>query len=114
MDEIETRLRETSETCFNCYEAWQKDKKKLPEREALIEAIHELRKVASRLEIELAVSERNEAVKNPIPVPPHRDAQRRNKDDDRGNRADKGGNNSHGNNDQKPQRKRRPQQKKSD
>ena len=27
MDEIEKRLRETSENCFNCYEVWQKSKK---------------------------------------------------------------------------------------
>lgn len=86
MDEIEKRLREGSEHCFNCYEAWKKNQKDAAAREALMEAIHELRKIASRLEIELAVSERDEMAQRPIPIPPHRDAQRR------GHAADENGN----------------------
>ncbi|MCK6419139.1 MAG: hypothetical protein L6Q57_09460 [Alphaproteobacteria bacterium] len=77
MDEIKTRLRETSDACFKCYESWSANKKDSATREALLEAIHELRKVASRLEIEVAVSERDEMALRPIPIPPHRDAQRR-------------------------------------
>lgn len=77
MDEIEKRLRETSENCFKSYEAWRKDQKSGEVRESLQDAIHELRKVASRLEIELAVSERNEMAQKPIPIPPHRDAKHR-------------------------------------
>ena len=92
MDEIEKRLRETSENCFNCYEAWQKNKKDAPARESLQEAIHDIRKVASRLEIELAISERDEMAQKPIPIPPHRDARRRTQegayeDEGTGNRA---------------------------
>lgn len=91
MDEIEKRLRDTSDTCFTCYEAWLKNKKDPGAREALLEAVHEVRKVASRLEIELAVSERDEMTQRPIPIPPHRDAQRRPaqemSDDNAGNRA---------------------------
>ncbi|MGB4107045.1 MAG: hypothetical protein WBK55_04545 [Alphaproteobacteria bacterium] len=81
MDEIETRLRETSENCFKTYETWRKDQKNGPVRESLQDAIHELRKVASRLEIELAVSERNEMAQKPIPIPPHRDAKHRSGND---------------------------------
>lgn len=97
MDEIETRLRETSEACFNCYEAWQKDKESSEAREALIESIHELRKVSSRLEIELAVSERNKVTQKPIPIPPHRDANRRSQSNDgngngNSNKGDRGAN----------------------
>lgn len=77
MDEIEKRLREGSEACYNCYEAWKKNQKDGKAREDLQEAIHELRKIASRLEIELAISERDEMAQKPIPIPPHRDAQRR-------------------------------------
>ncbi len=77
MDEIEKRLREGSENCYNCYEAWKKSQKDTKAREELQEAIHELRKIASRLEIELAISERDEMAQRPIPIPPHRDAQRR-------------------------------------
>ncbi len=77
MDEIEKRLREGSENCYNCYETWRKDKKDSKAIESLQEAIHELRKIASRLEIELAISERDDMAQRPIPIPPHRDAQRR-------------------------------------
>ncbi len=77
MDEIEKRLREGSENCYNCYETWRKNKKDIKGIEGLQEAIHELRKIASRLEIELAISERDEMAQRPIPIPPHRDAQRR-------------------------------------
>mgnify|MGYP000210929710 CR=1 FL=1 len=77
MDEIEKRLREGSEACYNCYEAWRNNKKDTKAIEALQEAIHELRKIASRLEIELAISERDDMAQRPIPIPPHRDAQRR-------------------------------------
>lgn len=90
MDEIESRLRETAETCFKSYEAWRKNEKDSTVREALLDAVHELRKVASRVEIELAVSERNEMAQRPIPIPPHRDARGRHQsvpdsDDDFGN-----------------------------
>lgn len=74
MDEIKQRLQENSQTCLTCYEKWAGDKKNGAARESLLESIHELRKVASRLEIELAVSERNENAQKRIPIPPHRDA----------------------------------------
>ena len=82
MDEIEQRLREASDNCFKSYEAWRKDQKNAAVREALQDHVHELRKVASRLEIELAVSDRNEMAQKPIPIPPHRDARHRNNDGD--------------------------------
>lgn len=82
MDEIKQRLQDTSENCFKAYEAWRKDEKKSEARAALIETVHELRKVASRLEIELAVSERDQMAQKPIPIPPHRDANRRSKKKD--------------------------------
>lgn len=72
MDEIEKRLRETSDACVKCYEEWRKDEHNSTVREKLQEAIHELRKVSSRLEIEMAVSERQEMARKPLPIPPHR------------------------------------------
>lgn len=93
MDEIEKRLREGSENCYNCYEAWKKSQKDSVARESLQEAIHELRKIASRLEIELAISERDEMAQRPIPIPPHRDAQRRGHDPDAQNFGDEDFNN---------------------
>lgn len=92
MDDIKARLQETSENCFKCYESWSGNKKDRKAREDLQEAIHELRKVSSRLEIELAVSERNEMSQKPIPIPSHRDSKRRipsqsENDDNAGNKG---------------------------
>ncbi len=71
MDEIEKRLEEASEICVKAYRVWSEDKKNSSGKEKLQESIHELRKVAARLEIELAVSERDEEG-NPIPILGHR------------------------------------------
>lgn len=72
MDEIKQRLEETGAACVTTYAAWRGDEKSSDTRADLLEAIHELRKVASRLEIELAISERNNTTSKPIPVPSHR------------------------------------------
>lgn len=82
MDEIEQRLKEASETCINCYESWSKEQKDSEKREALMESIHELRKVAARLEIEMAISERDQMASKPIPIPSHRSNNRRGKNAD--------------------------------
>ncbi len=79
MDEIEQRLRENSERTIKAYEAWVKSEKDGKSTEELQEAVHELRKVASRLEIEMAISERAEMASRPLPVPPHRASKGRNK-----------------------------------
>ncbi len=72
MDEIQTRLQETSTSCLEAYTSWQGDKKNSAHQEKLASAIHELRKVSSRLEIELAVSERDQMTSKPLPIPAHR------------------------------------------
>lgn len=72
MEEIEQRLKDTTAECIKCYEAWSKDKKGEDARENLAEAIHELRKVTSRLEIDMAASERDQMAGRPISIPPHR------------------------------------------
>ena len=77
MDEIETRLKEAAENCIKAYESWGGQKKNPEARERLQEATHELRKVAARLEIEIAVSERDDMTQRPIPIPPHRSSNRR-------------------------------------
>ena len=74
MSKIDERLRETSNRCIEAYEKWQDKQTDPASREELREAIHELRKVSSRLEIEMAVSEREEMAQKPIPIPPHRAA----------------------------------------
>ena len=91
MAEIEQRLRTSADNCFKAYESWRKNEKNNEIRASLQDAVHELRKIASRIEIELAVSERNEMAQKPIPIPPHRDARGRHQsapqdlDDDIGN-----------------------------
>lgn len=60
-EEIQTRLKETSAACDEAYVAWIADKKSISAQQSLAEAVHELRKVASRLEIDLAVVETNHA-----------------------------------------------------
>lgn len=72
MSEIKTRLKETVDLCLKSYEAWDDDKKSSELRETLQESIHDLRKVASRLEIEIAVSERDSMADKPLPIPSHR------------------------------------------
>jgi|TARA_R110000868_G_scaffold236170_1_gene490160 hypothetical protein len=77
MDEIETRLKDTSEKCVEAYCVWKEKKNDAELRGGLQEAVHELRKVSARLEIEIATSERDQMTQKPIPVPPHRSARRK-------------------------------------
>ena len=90
MGDIEKRLHDTSEHCYNCYDAWSKDEQDLNARENLQEAIHELRKVASRLDIELAVSASKQRTQPPLDIPPHRDSQSRSAEDTRGDDSNNG------------------------
>lgn len=104
MDEIEQRLKESSEACIKSYESWRGNQKSSEARETLMDAVHELRKVASRLEIEIAVSERDQMADRPLPIPPHRSSRRpRSADeageemgDDEGNNFNREANNNAG------------------
>ncbi|MAM34771.1 MAG: hypothetical protein CMH28_06825 [Micavibrio sp.] len=84
-DDIKQRLKDTSENCLKTYEAWADSRKDQALRESLQEAVHELRKVTARLEIEIAVSERKETKQKPLPIPPHRSSKRRSGNNDDGN-----------------------------
>ncbi|NBX66064.1 MAG: hypothetical protein EBQ96_03605 [Proteobacteria bacterium] len=92
MDEIKQRLSASSDACIKAYEAWRAKTGDHSAREALQEAVHELRKVAARLEIELAVSDRKAQTSDPIPIPSHRASRRQGgeyegpEDDNRANR----------------------------
>lgn len=88
MDEIHTRLRDTSQTCLKAYEEWAGKKKDQKAQEILHSAIHELRKVSSRLEIELAVNERDQLTSRPLPIPSHRANKGGQQNDDIGNEED--------------------------
>ncbi len=96
MDEIKQRLKDASDACIATYEAWRGKSSEAGAREALQEAVHELRKVAARLEIELAVSDRKSQGNEPIPIPSHRASRRQGgpdidgDDDNRANRQQGG------------------------
>ena len=81
MDEVVKRLKETSENCIQSYEAWTQKSSDDTIREELQAHIHELRKVASRLEIEIAMSERDQMKSKRIPIPPHRSSKQNGKGD---------------------------------
>ncbi len=72
MDDVVKRLKETSDNCIKSYETWSSKSSDISVREDLQSHIHELRKVASRLEIEIAMSERDQMKSKRIPIPPHR------------------------------------------
>lgn len=116
MDEIGQRLRECADACVAAYAVWAEARKDVAVREKLQEAVHELRKVSARLEIEMALSERQEMAQRPIPVPPHRSSRRRDPehfpvDDDEGGNGLPGfitdGNGNH--DEQQPPRHTAPQ-----
>ena len=75
VDEIEARLRTASTACVDAYRSWRTPSIDDARRE-LADAVHELRKVVARIEIELAASRREEHALPPIPLPLNRSAQR--------------------------------------
>jgi hypothetical protein len=77
MDDISKRLRDAADNCVKSYEAWAQGKKDVGARESLQEAVHELRKVSARLEIEVAASERDDITQRHIPIPSHRASRHR-------------------------------------
>lgn len=76
MDEITQRLKEASEATITAFEAWRAKPNDATLRENLQEAVHEMRKISARLEIELAVSDRKTQGADPIPIPSHRASRR--------------------------------------
>jgi len=96
-EEIQDRLTKATAECLSCYGEWDKDRKDDEARKTLMEAVHELRKVSARLEIEMAVSERDQRKNKPLPIPPHRSSNKKvskpssDRDDNAGNQADNKG-----------------------
>jgi hypothetical protein len=66
------RLQETAAKCLSSLDSWNKDLKDTNAREALLEAVHELRKVTSRLEIDIAMNDRKAVNAKTIPIPEHK------------------------------------------
>ncbi|MCB1537922.1 MAG: hypothetical protein KDJ49_02955 [Alphaproteobacteria bacterium] len=97
MDEIKQRLKDASDACIATYEAWRAKANDHSAREASQEAVHELRKVAARLEIDLAVSDRKAQGSEPIPIPAHRAARRQGAQEAEGDDGNRGNRQSSGN-----------------
>ncbi len=72
MEETGIRLKEQTERCVKAYQGWDSSKKDAASLEEIQGSLHDLRKVLSRIEIEIASSERDEMAQRPIPIPPHR------------------------------------------
>ncbi len=97
MDEIKARLKDASDACLAKLETWRGKATDAAAREALQEALHELRKVTARIEIEMAVSDRRTQGSDPIPIPAHRASRRPGGDDmDDDNRSNHGNRAPHG------------------
>ncbi len=99
MPDIEDRLKQTSERCLKAYSAWNSEKNDSKTIEELRVSIHELRKVSSRLEIDMAVSERQQSSNKALPIPTHPDSAGRSQSNpDHEDFADEGQNFSKGGN----------------
>lgn len=72
MSELKLRLQNASSACIEAYEAWRNDMKDDAAREKLMDTVHELRKVSSRLEIEIALNDRKNTNAKRIPIPEHK------------------------------------------
>lgn len=75
VDEVEARLRETARGCLAAYRAWRQQPGQ-GSIQTLSDAVHDLRKVLARIEIDMSASRRDEQVARPIPIPAHRAARR--------------------------------------
>lgn len=75
IDEVEARLREKAKGCLGAYRAWRQSPNETS-MQSLSDAVHELRRVLARIEIEMAATRREEHSVRPIPI--HR-ASRRNR-----------------------------------
>lgn len=122
MDNIQDRLKTATDDILKNYAAWFDAQKDGTKRADLQESIHELRKAISRVEIDIAVSERGEGAQKPLPIPSHKSFSKDNTEsilggNDHGS-GDGNGNGgkgkSRGKGGQKPSRPRRKPQQKDD
>jgi len=69
---VSDRLQECAAACLSSLDAWKNNQKDTEARETLMESVHELRKVASRIEIDIAMFERVNTNAKRIPIPEHK------------------------------------------
>lgn len=92
MEDIEQRLKEATENCLKAHGEWKDDQKDSSKRESLMNSVHEIRKVAARLEIMVAISERDQMASKPIPIPAHKSQKKGVPDEQGGNDGNRGDN----------------------
>jgi hypothetical protein len=95
-EDIQERLKDATDRCLKGHDAWASNKKDTTVRGELIEAIHDLRRATARLEIDIAINDRDLRGGAAIPIPSHRSTSKsrgpsRGKKD-QGNSAPKGDN----------------------
>lgn len=112
MSDVLERLKEAAGSCQKQYEAWEKNASDNKSREELQESLHELRKVAARIEIEIAIHERGEQANRPIPIPAHRANRKAHKDSGGSNNILE--NNDNGGQQDAPRKRRAPRKKDSE
>ena len=116
MDNIKDRLKTASDATIKAYDDWFEVQKDAAKRTDLQEAIHELRKSVSRIEIDIAVSERGQGTQKPLPIPSHKSFSKDNTESILGGNDTNEGNGNGGKparkgGGQKPRPRRKPQQK---
>lgn len=70
------RMADCGAACVAAWQAWQGKRRDTQARETLANAVHDLRRALARLEIDMAVSERENMTQRPLPIPAHRSARR--------------------------------------
>jgi hypothetical protein len=73
VDAVEARLRDSARGCLVAYRSWRQGPGEATIQN-LNDAVHELRRVLARIEIDMSASRRDEQAVRPIPVPAHRAA----------------------------------------
>jgi transposase-like protein len=69
------RMAEAAQGAAEAYRRWRAGPGEVP-MQSLTDALHELRKVIARMEIEMSATRKDEHAARPIPIPTHRAAQR--------------------------------------
>ncbi|PCI01764.1 MAG: hypothetical protein COB76_00480 [Alphaproteobacteria bacterium] len=77
---VEQRLQETAATCLSSLEAWKENLKDDDAKAKLQNAVHELRKVCARLEVDIAMNDRTNTNAKRIPIPEHKSTMSKRKD----------------------------------
>ena len=77
---VEQRLQESAAACLSSLSEWKKNLKDDDAKQALLGAVHDLRKVRARLEVDVAMNDRTNTNAKHIPIPEHKSKMEKRKD----------------------------------